>query len=127
MAIFGTGVDVVEIPRIRRMLERHGDRFLKRVYTGDEISYCLQAVDPAPRLAARFAAKEAAVKALGLGFSEGIGYADVEVTRGERGQPRLRWHGRAADWIELRMIMHSHLSISHGEEIAIAQVVLETA
>src|SRR5207245_2299169 len=82
------GVDLVEIARIREILERHGERFLARVYTEAEVAYCRTHREPAPSLAARFAAKEAAFKVLGTGWGEGVRWRDVEVVRDPRGAPR---------------------------------------
>src|SRR5215470_4762993 len=103
--IVGTGVDITEVPRIRQALDRHGERFLKRVFTSEEIRYCSGKPNAAERLAARFAAKEAGMKAIGTGWRGGITWRDVEVVR-QRGQ-------------------RTHLSLSHTAEQAIAQVILE--
>src|SRR5215203_6808359 len=95
MNIIGIGMDVTDLPRIAQMLERYGDRFLRRVFTEREIAYCTKRRDPVPHLAGRFAVKEAAMKALGTGQSRGVMWKDIEVVRGG-GPPRLKLHGGAA-------------------------------
>src|SRR5919197_116700 len=95
MSVIGLGFDATDIPRIREMLDRYGERFLQRVFTAGEIAYCTQRRNPAPHLAGRFAAKEAAMKALGTGHSRGVLWRDIEVIRGG-GPPRLQFHGGAA-------------------------------
>ena len=89
MNILGIGLDATDIPRIADVLERYGDRFLRRVFTDDEIAYCTRRRNPAPHLAGRFAAKEAAMKALGTGHSQGVIWKDIEVVR-RGGPPRLQ-------------------------------------
>src|SRR5512133_3971914 len=95
MNILALGLDATDIPRVRQTLDRFGGRFLQRVFTEDEIAYCMRRRDPSPHLAARFAAKEAAMKALGTGRSQGVLWRDVEVFRRD-GPPQLRFHGIAA-------------------------------
>src|SRR5919197_6623436 len=95
MSVIGLGFDATDIPRIREMLDRYGDRFLRRVFTDGEIAYCTRRRDPAPHLAGRFAAKEAAMKALGTGHSRGVLWKDIEVVRQPGGPPQLRFHGGA--------------------------------
>ena len=122
--MLATGVDLLHISRVRTALARHGDRFLARVYTPGEIAYCCGRL---PELAARFAAKEAASKALGVGMKvlnpSGIGWHEAEVLSGERGKPHLLLHGRAAALaLELGWREWS-LSIAHERDTAIAFVV----
>src|ERR671931_2680835 len=95
MSIIGLGLDATDIPRVREVFARHGERFLRRVFTDEEIAYCTRQRDPVPSLAARFAAKEAAMKALGTGHSRGILWKDIEVVRQPGGPPQLRFHGGA--------------------------------
>src|SRR3954467_7539935 len=95
MNILGLGIDATDIPRIAAAFERYGDRFLRRVFTEAEIAYCTRRRNPAPHLAGRFAAKEAAMKARGTGHSRGVLWKDVEVFR-TYGPPQLRLHGAAA-------------------------------
>lgn len=124
--ITGTGIDLVEVARIRELLTRHADRFKQRTFTTGEIAYCDACADPAIHYAARFAAKEAAAKALGTGlWSEaGVNWTDIEVTRAESGRPSLVFHHNAA---KLTSELRAHLSLSHTKDHAIAQVILETA
>lgn len=123
--IIGVGVDVVEIERLRRVLESQGERFLRRVFTQNERDYCEARRDSAPHYAVRFAAKEAALKALGTGWSMGIRWQDVEVMRKEPGAPSLVLHGQA----ERRCLelggTRVHVSLSHSRRSAVALVVLE--
>ena len=116
-----TGVDIIEIPRIKQVLDRYGQRFLNRVFTPDEIAYCR---GRAPNLAGRFAAKEAAMKALGTGV-RGVSWKDIEVIRADSGAPSLRLHGRAKKWAERLQVGEMALSISHSREYAVAFVVAQ--
>jgi len=124
--IVGTGIDIAEVPRIRRSIERFGDRFLQRVYTAGEIQYCDAKANRAERYAARFAAKEAAMKALGTGWNHGVRWRDCEVVRMPGGRPSLSFHGRAAEFAAQLGVRNAALSLSHTEEQAIAQVILES-
>ncbi|MBW3552265.1 MAG: holo-ACP synthase [Gemmatimonadetes bacterium] len=123
--IVGTGMDLVAIERIRGFLERRGERGLKRLFTERELGYCLSRTDPAPSLAARFAAKEAFFKAVGLGWGRGGDWREVEVCRTERGEPSLDVRGRAAEAARTRRAKRLHLSLTHTAEVAGAFVVLE--
>ncbi len=113
------GVDLIEIDRIAATLERFGSRFLERVYTAGEIAYCR---GRAPQLAARFAAKEAVMKALGTG-TRGIGWREVEVTRRRSGQPDIELHGRAIERARSIGIDRLAVSLSHSRNYAVASVV----
>jgi holo-[acyl-carrier protein] synthase len=124
--IVGTGIDIAEVPRIRRSIERFGDRFLQRVYTAGEIQYCDSKANRAERYAARFAAKEAAMKALGTGWNHGVRWRDCEVVRMPGGRPSISFHGRAAEFAAQLGVRNAALSLSHTEEQAIAQVILES-
>src|SRR3974390_73226 len=95
--IVGTGIDIAEVPRIRQSIERYGDRFLHRVFTDGEISYCRSKSNFDERYAARFAAKEAAMKALGTGWNYGVRWRDIEVVRMPGGRPTMAFHGTAAE------------------------------
>jgi len=123
--IYGIGIDMVEISRIERALERWGDPFLRRVFTQAEIEYCHHGVPRASRFALRFAAKEAFSKALGLGFRDGLGLRHIEVVRGPNGRPHLSLHGRAKELCERHGIKNSFLSLSDNGLYGIAVVVLE--
>ena len=114
-----TGIDIIEIPRIQRVIDHYGDRFLKRIYTPQELEFCN---GKANRLAARFAAKEAASKALGLGI-RGIAWKEIEVVRQRGHPPALKLHGRAAKRAEFLNIIQLSISISHSREYAVASVV----
>jgi holo-[acyl-carrier protein] synthase len=123
--IVGTGVDIAEVPRIQASIERFGERFLRRVFTDAEIKYCDSKVNKAERYAARFAAKEAALKAIGTGLHHGISWREVEVTRMPGGRPTIAFHGVAAGFAAKLGMKRAHLSLSHTREHAIAYVVLE--
>jgi holo-[acyl-carrier protein] synthase len=123
MNILGIGLDATDIPRIADVLERYGDRFLRRVFTDDEIAYCTRRRNPAPHLAGRFAAKEAAMKALGTGHSQGVIWKDIEVVR-RGGPPRLMLHGGAGARAAAMNVRRSLLTITHSDALALAQVML---
>lgn len=124
--IVGLGMDLVEIPRIRAFHARWGNGGLGRLFSTDELEYCLARVDPAPSLAARFAAKEAFFKAVGTGWGRGGDWRDVRVLRGERGPPELAWSGRAASAVQAVGAERGHLTLTHAREMAGAVVVLES-
>jgi holo-[acyl-carrier protein] synthase len=121
MGIVGLGFDATDIPRVRDVFERYGDRFLRRVFTDAEIAYCTERRDPVPHLAGRFAAKEAAMKALGTGHSQGVIWRDIEVYR-RFGPPQLRLSGAALRRFESMNGRRSLLTITHAETLAMAQV-----
>jgi holo-[acyl-carrier protein] synthase len=123
MDIIGLGIDAADIDRVRHLVARHGDRFLHRVFTAGEIAYCLRHRDPAPSLAARFAAKEAGMKALGTGHARGVTWRDVEVVRGD-GPPQLRLHGGARRRFEELGGTSTLLTLTHARDLAIAHVIL---
>ena len=124
MAILGHGIDIVENRRIAAMLEAHGDRFTERVFTVTERSYADHGQRRrVERYAVRFAAKEAVLKALGTGWSEGISWTDVEVLRLQTGEPRLLLSGRAAEIASERGIREWSLSMSHTESHSIASAI----
>jgi len=123
MAIIGLGFDATDIPRVREVFTRYGDRFLRRIFTDGEIAYCTRQRDPVPSLAGRFAAKEAAMKALGTGHSNGVLWRDVEVVR-RGGPPQLQLHGAAARRFEAIGGLSSQLTITHSDALALAQVIL---
>jgi holo-[acyl-carrier protein] synthase len=125
MAIVGTGIDICEVPRVRQAIERFGERFLKRVFTESERAYCDSKKNRVERYAARFAAKEAAMKALGTGLRRGVTWQDVEVTREPGGRPTLRLTGKAAGFAQVLGVRRFHLSLTHTEDSAQAQVILE--
>jgi holo-[acyl-carrier protein] synthase len=124
--VIGVGTDLIEIARIAQTVDRFGDRFLQRVYTAQEIAYCLRKKSSAESLAARFAAKEAAAKALGTGINHGIGWLDLEVVREPSGKPTLQLHGRAAHLARQLGVATTSLSLTHGKDLALAFVVMES-
>src|SRR5919106_1121171 len=123
MNILGIGLDATDIPRVAELLDRYGERFLRRVFTDGEIAYCRRRRNPAPHLAGRFAAKEAAMKALGTGHSRGVLWRDIEVVR-TGGPPRLQLHGGAARHADGMHVSRSLVTITHSETLAFAQVLL---
>ncbi|RPJ70242.1 MAG: holo-[acyl-carrier-protein] synthase [Acidobacteria bacterium] len=123
MTIIGLGIDATEIPRIAETMGNYGDRFLHRVFTAGEIAYCQSKRHAAQHFAARFAVKEAAMKALGTGHSRGVLWRDVEVVR-HGGPPQLRFHGGAARRFEALGGRSSVVTITHTDTLALAQVIL---
>lgn len=123
--IVGTGTDLIEIERIRASVSRHGDRFLRRIYTDGEIAYCGRKRNSAESYATRFAAKEAAAKALGTGISQGVGWREIEVLREPSGRPTLRFSGRALQRAASLGVRRASLSLTHSRELAMAFVLLE--
>lgn len=121
--ISGIGIDIVEIDRIRSLIKRYGDRFVERVFAPCEVSYCLNKKDPARSFAARFAVKEAFVKALGTGMVRGMKFNDVSLESYER--PEIKLSGIANSIAESKGIASMHASISHEKDYAIAIVILE--
>lgn len=124
--IVGTGIDIAEVPRIRQSIERFGDRFLQRVFTEGEIRYCDSKANRFERYAARFAAKEAAMKALGTGWNHGVRWRDCEVIRMPGGRPTIAFHGKAGEFAAKLGMKNAALSITHTAEQALAQVILES-
>ena len=123
--IVGSGIDIAEVPRVRHAIERFGDRFLRRIFTAGEIRYCDSKANRVERYAARFAAKEAAMKALGTGWNLGVRWRDCEVVRMPGGRPTIAFHGKAGEFAAKLGMKNAALSISHTAEQAIAQVILE--
>jgi len=121
--IYGIGIDIVRIRRVQEAFEKWGERFLQRVYTGDEIAYCFEKRNPHLSLAARFAAKEAFIKAAGAGVP--VAFNDIEVAHSDTGQPVLRLRRTLQDFLSNNHIAKVHLSLSHEQEYAVACVVLE--
>lgn len=125
MSVRGIGVDICRAERIAEALGRFGERMEKRLFTPDELAYCRTHQDPLPHLAARFAAKEAASKALGTGIAGGIGWTQIEVVQPGGRVPSLRFTGAALERAQSLGIVRSHLSLSHDAGLAVACVVLE--
>src|SRR4030095_12075296 len=122
--IIGIGIDATEIDRIEVTIERYGDRFLRRIFTDGEIAYATRRRNPAPHFAGRFAAKEAAMKALGTGHSRGVLWRDIEVVREPGAAPQLRFHGGAARRMTYLKATGSLLTITPSQTLAFAQVLL---
>lgn len=123
--IISIGVDIIEISRIAKRVEEAESRFRKRVFTPGEIAYCESRAAKTTSYAARFAAKEAAMKALGTGWAAGIGWQEIEVVNDSAGAPSLKFTGRALERFNLIGATKAFLSLSHTKETAIAQVVFE--
>lgn len=126
--IVGVGLDLVDIPRVAELLASKGARAEARLFTAGELAYARARAEPARHLAARFAAKEAAFKALaGSDAARGIGWHDIEVANEWDGRPRLVLHGRAAERAAALGVVRTHLTLTHADQVAGAVVVLESA
>ena len=123
--ILGIGIDLLEIERLKQALERHGDRFGERVFTDRERADCAGRADEMQKLAARFAAKEAGLKALGTGWAEGLAFRQIEVVRTPNGRPELALHGKAAEQAKRLGVRRAHVSLTHQPGSAAAIVILE--
>lgn len=123
--ILGTGIDLIEVERIRSSYERFGERFLNRILRPSEIAYCLSHKHPAPHLAARFAAKEAISKAFGTGIGAELGWQDMEILRKDTGEPYVVLHGGGQILMQLRKGRIVHISLSHTINHATAMAILE--
>ena len=123
--ILGTGVDLAEVPRIKASIERYGERFIRRIYTPAEIAYVERKANKFERYAARFAAKEAGMKAIGTGWRRGVTWQDFEVANLPSGKPTLLLHGVAADFAGKLGVKNISLSITHTAELGMAHVILE--
>jgi len=123
--VYGIGIDVVKIDRFERSLARWGERLRQRVFTPQELSICQMKARPGQHLALRFAAKEAFLKALGVGLSQGISWKEIEITNETSGQPHLVLSGKAQKSCQSRGIKEIFLSISHEKDYGVAQVLLE--
>jgi holo-[acyl-carrier protein] synthase len=123
--ILGIGTDIIEVARIKASHEKFGERFLNRVLLPDEIAYCLSHRNPAPFLAARFAAKEAISKAFGTGIGASLGWQDMEICKKESGEPFVVLHGKGQKLFKSRKAKRLLISISHTENYASVTAVLE--
>lgn len=123
--ILGIGIDLIEVSRIRDSLERFGDRLGRRILRPDEFDYCMSHPDPAPYLAARFAAKEAVSKAFGTGIGSTVGWQDIEVRRLESGRPEVLLHDSALRFAGEKGCLKIHLSLTHTANYASAVAVME--
>jgi holo-[acyl-carrier protein] synthase len=123
--IVGLGIDIAEVGRVKAAIERYGETFLRRVYTAREREYCERFKNKYERYAGRFAAKEAAMKALGTGWSRGVRWVDVEVVREKGGRPTIKLAGEAGHVADSLQVKNISLSITHTADQAFAQVVFE--
>ncbi len=123
--IYGIGVDLIEIDRIKQAIERTGQRFIDRLYTEAEQAFCLTHHPPYACYAARFAAKEAFLKALGTGLRRGMRWRDIEVCPDQLRKPHLQLHGSLQERCATEGLGNMHLSLSHSSRYAVAQVVIE--
>lgn len=123
--IIGIGTDIIECLRIAQMIDRHGELFIRRVYTEHEIDYCANKKAATQHYAGRWAAKEAVLKALGTGWVQGISWRDVEVRHKRGGAPIIRLQGGARDVFERSGITEMHISISHCRSHAVAYAIAE--
>jgi holo-[acyl-carrier protein] synthase len=123
--VLGLGTDLIETKRVQESIDRFGERFLERVFTAGEITYCRRKKNAAESFAARFAAKEAGAKALGTGISHGVNWKELEVRREMSGKPTLHLSGRAAQLAEAMGVRRLQLSLTHSRELAMAVVVAE--
>lgn len=123
--IVGLGLDIAEIDRIEAAVVRHGAPFIERLFTPAEAAYCQRYKSPYERYAGRFAAKEAAMKALGTGWARGVRWRDIEVVREPSGKPTLQLHGVAGQIAESLGVKHIALTITHSGNLAVAQVIFE--
>ena len=123
--IVGLGLDIAEIDRIEAAITRHGAPFLERLFTPDEIAYCERFKNRYERYAGRFAVKEAAMKALGTGWSRGVRWRDIEVMREASGKPGLRLEGAAREIADGLGVKHITVTITHSGNLALAQVIFE--
>ena len=123
--ILGTGIDIIEVTRIRASHEKFGERFATRILLPSELAYCMLHKDPAPFIAARFAAKEAVSKAFGTGIGASIGWHDIEVRRRETGEPYLVLHGKGQELFRSREATRIHVSLSHTLQHETAISILE--
>jgi holo-[acyl-carrier protein] synthase len=123
--VLGLGTDLIETRRVQESIERHGQRFLERIFTAGEIAYCQRKKNAAESFAARFAAKEAGAKALGTGISRGVSWKEFEVRREPSGRPTLHVTGRAREMADTIGVKRMQLSLTHSRDLAMAVVVAE--
>lgn len=123
--ISGIGIDIIKIDRFEKALERWGDRLRERAFTPQELSLCLKKAQPGRHLALRFAAKEALLKALGIGMFQGVAWTEIEILNDPLGRPYMRVMGEAEKICREKEIKEIFVSISHEEEYGVAQVILE--
>jgi len=123
--IFGTGIDIIEVDRIKNSIQKYSDRFKKKIFTQKEIDYCHSQADPAKHFAARFTVKEAVLKCFGTGLTGGILWKDIEVDKLNSGQPVLNLHGNGKKLFNKLNLKHIHVSITHDKTYAAAHAIAE--
>ena len=123
--IFGTGIDIIEVDRIKNSIQKYSDRFKKKIFTQKEIDYCHSQADPAKHFAARFTVKEAVLKCFGTGMTGGILWKDIEVDKLNSGQPFINLHGNGKKLINQLNLKHIHVSITHDKTYAAAHAIAE--
>ena len=123
--IFGTGIDIIEVDRIKNSIQKYSDRFKKKIFTQKEIDYCHSQADPAKHFAARFTVKEAVLKCFGTGMTGGILWKDIEVDKLNSGQPVLNLYGNGKELFNQLNLKHIHISITHDKTYAAAQAIAE--
>ena len=123
--IFGTGIDIIEVDRIKNSIQKYSDRFKKKIFTQKEIDYCHSQPDPAKHFAARFTVKEAVLKCFGTGMTGGILWKDIEVGKLSSGQPVLNLHGNGKKLFNQLKLKHIHVSITHDKTYAVAHAIAE--
>lgn len=123
--IFGTGIDIIEVDRIKNSIQKYSDRFKKKIFTQKEIDYCHSQADPAKHFAARFTVKEAVLKCFGTGLTGGILWKDIEVGKLNSGQPVLNLHGNGKKLFNQLNLKHIHVSITHDKTYAVAHAIAE--
>jgi len=121
--IYGIGVDIVKIERMKEVVEKWGEKFFKRVFTKNEIAYCFRRRNPYLSLSVRFAAKEALIKAIGSEMP--LSFTDIEIVNAVSGKPAFKKSGRLQDFFDIKQIRTAHLSLSHEHDYGVACVVLE--
>jgi holo-[acyl-carrier protein] synthase len=121
--IYGIGIDIVKIQRMKDACEKWGRKFFEKILTNDEIAYCYEKKEPYPSISVRFAAKEALIKAMGSGIT--VNMKDIEILNDRNGRPSIRVKGKLEDFFKEKKIRHCHLSLSHEKEYGVACVVLE--
>ena len=123
--IFGTGIDIIEVDRIKNSIQKYSDRFKKKIFTQKEIDYCHSQADPAKHFAARFTVKEAVLKCFGTGMTGGILWKDIEVGKLSSGQPVLNLYGNGKKLFNQLKLKHIHVSITHDKTYAVAHAIAE--
>ena len=123
--IFRTGIDIIEVDRIKNSIQKYSDRFKKKIFTQKEIDYCHSQADPAKHFAARFTVKEAVLKCFGTGLTGGILWKDIEVDKLNSGQPVLNLYGNGKELFNQLNLKHIHISITHDKTYAVAHAIAE--